>query len=348
MSIQPYVPPVASGTVPASDLLPAHDASTIPADPVQVYLDSLRSPESKRAMEKCLRQILVMVIETERGEPLPPDQSFPDPRGRAWWRLRYEHTTRIRALLIKHGYASSSVNQHLAALRRVLRECRKLKLMSAEDYTDATDIPDETIDREPAGREVHNDEIVALLAACAKAPSPLRERDAALITILQATGIRRAEAAEALIENYDPRGRWLKITGKGRKERTIPIHKDAVPHLERWLALLGERRGRMFRSVDKHGRIGESLQPQAVYRIVKRHYEEAGLQLMSTHDFRHTFIDNFVESGGDLVQTQNLAGHASPVTTARYDRRGQRGLRDAVDRMPIVVPVLPAEDAPDA
>ena len=345
MSIQPYVPQGEPDPIYTSDLLPAHDASTLPADPVQVYLDSLRSPDSKRVMEGCLRQILVMVIETERGEPLPLDQRYPNPRGRAWWLLRYEHTTRIKALLIEHGYATSSVNKHLAALRRVLKECRRLRLMSAEDYVSAVDIPDETIHREPAGREVHGDEIEKLLAACAESPSPLQERDSALITILQCTGMRRAEAAEALIENYDARGRWLKITGKGRKERTVPIHKDAVPHLERWLALLNERRGPMFRSIDKHSHIGESMEPNAIYRVIQKLHKQAGLQLMSTHDFRRTFIDNFIESGGDLVQAQKLAGHASPVTTASYDRRGQRGLRDAVDRMKIVVPALPGDDS---
>ena len=343
MSIQPYVPPSISDTVHASGLLPAHDAGALPADPVQVYLDSLGSPESKRKMEECLRRILVMVIETEHGEPLPLDQNHPDPRGRAWWQLRYEHTTRIRALLIERGYASSTVNLHLAALRKVLKECWRLKLMDTDDYMRAVDIQDVVYHREPAGREVHGDEIGALLAVCAKSRSPIRERDAALITILQATGMRRAEAAGALIENYDPRGRWLKITGKGSKERTIPIHKDAVPHLERWLALLGERRGRMFRSVDKHGRIGESMAAGAVGRVVQGRHKEAGLQAMSTHDFRRTFVDNFMESGGDLIQAQKLVGHASPTTTAAYDRRGDRGLRQAVDEMPIVVPAPPAE-----
>ncbi len=81
--------------------------------------------------------------------------------------------------------------------------------------------------------------------------SPAGIRDAALLAVLQSTGIRRAEAAAATIERYDPGERVLRVTGQGNKDHTVYIRPDAVNLLGSWLVAVGVLSGPIFRSVDK-------------------------------------------------------------------------------------------------
>lgn len=292
--------------------------------PFWVYLTSLGSDESRRAMRGCLNHIASRVSGA-------PGEDFP------WHELRYEHTTIIRAIIVGEGHSPSHVNKHLSALRGVLRESWRLGLMTAEDYQRAVDIRELKGHREPAGRSIHGDEVAAMLTACAADGGPAGIRDAALIAVLQSTGLRRAEAASALIERYDPCERALRIIGKGNKERTVYIHRSAVPVLERWLVTIGERRGPLFRPVDRWGNITpRPMTPRGIGLTIDQRRQQAGLQPLSTHDFRRSLGGDFLDAGGDLAQLQKLFGHASATTTVGYDRRPGRELRSAVDRLPIL------------
>jgi site-specific recombinase XerD len=291
------------------------------ASPYAVYLLSLDSEESRRGMRGCLDHIARIMAGV-------PGAGYP------WAALRYDSMTAIRALIVDEGKSPSHVNKHLSALRGVLREAWRLDLMSAEDYQRARDVKNVSAHREPAGRSINGDEISAMLAVCASASGLSGIRDAALISLLQSTGIRRAEAASALIERYDPGERTLRVIGKGNKERTVYVHRTSVPALDRWLVAIGERRGPMFRPVDKWGNVSSrALIPWSVGQIINRRREQAGLSALSTHDFRRTFIGDFLDAGGDLAQAQQLAGHSLVTTTASYDRRPGRKLRTAVDKM---------------
>jgi site-specific recombinase XerD len=76
------------------------------------------------------------------------------------------------------------------------------------------------------------------------------------------------------------------------------------------------------------------MTPQAVLLIVQKRATEAGVESFSPHDFRRTFCSDLLDAGVDIVTVQKLAGHASPVTTAKYDRRGEEAKRRAVQRLP--------------
>jgi len=307
-----------------------------PADPYEVYLESLESPESRRTMRGALDRIAQILTgnpeETGAGKP--------------WWGLRYEHVAHVKAALVGHrddrhpdGYSPTHINKHLIALRRVLYTCWRLGLMSAEDYQRAAAVKNVKGSREPAGRSIHEDELVALLEACARKRGPAALRDAALLAVLYSTGVRRAELAGMRVERYDPVERTIRVRGKGNKERAVPLMRDAVGPVQAWLNVLGVRRGPMFPRINKAGRIGrDPMSPRAVGYVVDSTRRAAGLPPLSTHDFRRTFIGNFLDSGGDLVLAQRIAGHARADTTARYDRRPERRMRDAVDRMSLPLP----------
>jgi site-specific recombinase XerD len=306
-------------------------------DPYRVYLDRLDSASSRRTMRGCLDRIarIVAMDETVTGA------------GRPWWRLRYEHTTRIRAELRGRtaegggpAYSPSSVNKHLVALRQVLRECWRLGLMSAEDYQRAADLKSVEGSRLPRGHHLPGQALGAALTACEEDSSPAGRRDAALLAVLYSTGARRAEIAGLALADYDPAERSLRVRGKRSKERLAYVTVEAAGRLDAWIAVRGRAPGALFPPIGRSGRCrydaeGRPAHPtgQAIAGIVTRRLTQAGVAAHTPHDFRRTFIGELLDAGVDLATAQQLAGHASPATTARYDRRPERRRREAVDRL---------------
>jgi integrase len=318
--------------------------------PYRVYLDTLDSAHSRRTMQGCLDRIAALVhpaATTGAGQP--------------WWRLRYEHTVRIRTLLREGADAPgaappspATVNKHLVALRRVLRECWRLGLMSADDYERAVDLRSVEAVRLPRGHHVPAEALGAALAGCDADPAPAGRRDGALLAVLYSTGARRAEVAALALSDYDPAERSLRVRGKGDKQRTVYVTPDAAVRLDAWVGVRGRRPGALFPPINKAGRCAQRTvagrtrlthpSGQAIAAIVARRLAAAGVLGHTPHDFRRTFIGDLLDAGVDLATAQHLVGHASPDTTARYDRRPDRRRRDAVDRLRLPPP--PADPTP--
>jgi integrase len=305
--------------------------------PYRVYLDTLDSEHSRRTMRGCLDRIARLV-----------HPGATTGAGRPWWLLRYEHTVRIRTLL-REGAGTgpppspATVNKHLVALRRVLRECWRLGLMSAEDYERAADLRSVEAVRLPRGRHVPAAALSAALAGCDDDAPPAGRRDGALLAVLYTTGARRAEIAALSLADYDPAERSLRVRGKGDKERMVYVTQEAAERLDAWVAARGRAPGALFPPINKGGRCGRRgaagqlelahLTGQAVAAIVARRLGGAAASPHTPHDFRRTFIGELLDAGVDLATAQQLVGHASPATTARYDRRPERQRRAAVDRL---------------
>ncbi|GLZ11885.1 integrase [Actinomadura sp. NBRC 104425] len=308
-------------------------------NPFLVYVASLESPRSRRAMSACLHRLAALFHTASGRDPGPsPAETFP------WAMLRAEHTAALRSLIAaqttpgpdgeERPWSPAYRNQHLSALRGVLQTAWRLGEMSTDDYQRAKAVKNFRGSRLPAGRSVHAAEFAALLKVCADDPSPAGRRDAALLAVLYTTGARRAEVAAMRREHYDPGERSLRIVGKGDKERMEYVHEGAAVLLGAWLALSDRPKGPLFMPVHKSGAIQYRAMTDAAVRnaVVKRR-REAGLPPMTPHDFRRTFIGDLLDRGVDLATVQQLVGHASPATTARYDRRPERRRRSAVDRL---------------
>ncbi|MEV8634214.1 tyrosine-type recombinase/integrase [Streptosporangium sp. NPDC051023] len=300
-------------------------------DPYRVYLDSLSSPESRRAMRGCLDRLAALVSGDEVSSGA----------GQPWHLLRYEHTVRIRALMTERGWSPAYVNKHLVALRRVLREAWRLGQMTAEEYQRAADLPTVEHTRLPTGQHVPPEVVGAALAACDGDGSPAGVRDAALLAVLYSTGCRRAEIAGMTLGDYDPASRSLRVRGKRDKERLAYLTAEAVGRMERWLAVRGRPAGALFCPISRYGSLrGTETGPaamtgQAIADVLAKRLAQAGAAPRTPHDFRRTFIGELLDAGVDLATAQALVGHSSPATTARYDRRPERRRREAVDRIPL-------------
>jgi integrase len=305
-------------------------------NPYLVYIGKHASDESRRTLKGCLDRVAEIISPTREARESPSGSSVTVSGSGTtvrWWLLGYEDGELLKTALVRRGYSASSINKHLSAYRQVLTTSWRLGHLSAEALKAAVDIEHVKGERLPAGRSVGTTEVAAMLTACLT-DGVIGIRDAAIIAVLASTGARRDEVANMRIEHFDAEERIIKIVGKGNKEREVFVHADALLYLDNWLRILDDSTGPMFRAITRWGQIRETpLKGLDIGRVTARWRKRAGIRPMTTHDMRRTFASVLLDESVDLATVQQLMGHSSPVTTARYDRRPSRGRRAAVDKL---------------
>ncbi len=248
-----------------------------------------------------------------------------------WAALRYEHTAAIRALLAER-YKPATANKMLSALRQVLYHAWQLGQISAEDYQRARSVRSVVGDVLPAGRDLGAGELAALMAACEADPSPAGARDAAIIALMYATGVRRSSVVRLNLSDYDPETGTLRVQqAKRNKEYLAYVAQDGAQRaMADWLAVRGPEAGPLFWPITKGGDlIPRRMSTQAVYNLLLKRAQQAGVQHVSPHDLRRTLAGDLLDAGDDIVTVQRILGHARVDTTARYDRRPEEVKRKA-------------------
>jgi integrase/recombinase XerD len=302
--------------IPQAGLVPL-EGRPASQHPAVVYITRL-GPGSRRGMRGALERI-ASLVSGGRETVLSLD----------WSALRYPHVQAIRAVLAER-YAPATANRILAALRGCLKECWRLGQMPADDYARAVDVEPVRGSTLPAGRGLAQAEIKALLDACQRDARPQGRRDAALIAVLYASGLRRSELAALALEDAMPEGELRVRHGKGNKARTVYLGSGAQAALAAWMAVRGLGPGPLFLAINKGGRLLEaSLCGQAVERILRKRAREGAVAAFTPHDLRRSCISDLLDAGADLVAVQAIAGHSNPSTTSKYDRRGERIKRQA-------------------
>jgi integrase/recombinase XerD len=289
--------------------------------PACVYLAGL-SDNSRRTMAYCLNKIAAILTEG-KCDAMTLD----------WSKLRYHHTAAVRGELSK-SFSPVTGNIMLSALRRVLLEAYKLDLMELAVYNKAADLANIKGNSEPTGRSLSKSEIAALMATC-EGNSLIDLRDLAIIAVLRGAGLRRSELVKLELGDVNLKQRELLIRkGKGKKTRKVYLPASAIPLVENWLKVRGDAPGALFCRIRRGGhlKLGR-MHPDAIWRMLQNRAKLAEIESFSPHDLRRTFCGDLLEAGVDLVTVQKLAGHASPATTAQYDRRGEETKRRAVDNL---------------
>ncbi len=173
-----------------------------------------------------------------------------------WAALRFQHMAAIRARLAEI-YAPASANRMLSAVRGTLKAAFLLGLMGAEDYQRAIMVKSVTGETIPAGRKLTAGELAALMQACENEQGAGGVRDAALISILYSCGLRREEAINLDLADYDPETGKLVVFGKRGKERTAFVVNGAQDALADWLAIRGGEPGAALLARDEIGLVDE-------------------------------------------------------------------------------------------
>ena len=293
-------------------------ARPLDQNPAAVYLARLSSDTGRRTQRQALDTMAGM-MRNGAADCL----AFP------WQELRYQHTAALRAQLITR-YSPATVNKFLSALRGVLKESWRLGLISAEDYQRAADIGSVTGETIPAGRELKPGEISGLMVSCEEDPTAAGARDAAVIALMYACGLRRDEVVHLDMENYEPETGKLVILGKRHKQRTAYLTNGALDAMADWLEVRGTEPGPLFYPINKGGKMqARRMTNQAIYNLLAKRAELAGVREFSPHDMRRTFVSDLLDAGADITTVAKMAGHSNVQTTARYDRRGEQAKQKA-------------------
>jgi integrase/recombinase XerC len=145
-------------------------------------------------------------------------------------------------------------------------------------------------------------------------------RDAAMLEVLYSSGLRVSELTSLNLASFDRHLGVVRVTGKGDKERVVPVGAKAVAALDAYL----RRRGELLGGREEHGalflnRRGGRLTARSVARVLRRYVRHCNLSLsVSPHSLRHTFATHLLDAGADLRAVQEMLGHASLSTTQRY------------------------------
>lgn len=213
------------------------------------------------------------------------------------------------------GASRRSSARLLSTLRRFYRYQVRQGMIS-EDPTARVEAPKP--DR-PLPGALSEAEVERLLAA-PDADTPIGQRDRCMLEVLYATGLRVSELVGLRLDQLNTRQGVVRVTGKGGKERLVPLGEAALAALEEYLVAMRPAlaKGRVVDAVFLTAR-GEGMTRQAFWYRIRHYAEAAGIKAhLSPHTLRHSFATHLLNHGADLRVVQLLLGHSDLSTTQVY------------------------------
>ena len=238
-------------------------------------------------------------------------------------RLTFNRTVvlRYRIHLEQRPYAPATINLRLAAVRRIAYEAADAGLLSPELAAGIRRVKGvrrlgvrlgNWLTAEQSRRLLDHDSSRTLRGL----------RNHAILAMLLGCGLRRGELLALKIESLEQREEhWViaDLVGKGGHIRTVPVPAWVKATVDAWTTAACLVRGRIFRAINKAGRIwGDGMTPKVVWEVVKSAAARADIGKLAPHDLRRTCARLCHLAGGELDQIQFLLGHVSIQTTERY------------------------------
>ena len=243
---------------------------------------------------------------------------------------RREHLTAFVACLERDGLGARSRARALVSVRRLLRHSGLAG--SRGDPSDGVHSP--RFERR-LPRVLGSDEAVALIEAVDPSTA-LGLRDRAMLEVLYGAGLRVSELVGLPLGGVDLRAGWVRVRGKGGRERVVPL---GTPALEALLAWLESGRPQLARRAERDtdavflSQRGAAMSRQNFFTRLRGIARVAGIpsERISPHVLRHAFATHLLEGGADLRALQMMLGHADLSTTQIYTHVSAARLRETVD-----------------
>ncbi|MAR39293.1 MAG: tyrosine recombinase XerD [Flavobacteriales bacterium] len=208
------------------------------------------------------------------------------------------------------------------------------KYLILEDYIKVN--PSELIESPKIGTKLPDtlsvSEIDDLISAV-DLSHPQGERNRAILEVLYSCGLRVSELTSLKLSNIRFKEGYVKVVGKGHKERFAPIGSSAIKYLKIYLNEIRNHQNIKKGSEDIVflNRRGNKLTRVMIFTIIKQLAEKIGLKKkISPHTFRHSFATHLIEGGADLRAIQEMLGHESITTTEIYTHLDREFLRDTI------------------
>lgn len=224
------------------------------------------------------------------------------------------------------GVASGkTLNRKLSSLRSFYKHLRRENFVS-HDPTVKVKAP---LSSRKLPQVLSRGEVTSIIELAAGA-DPCGVRDRAILELMYACGLRATEVVTLELSNVDWDESTLRTIGKGDKERLVPIGREAMLALRRYLA---QGRPQLVKGAARHALFvnfrGSPLTRQGLYKIVRKYATEAGLaDRTSPHTLRHSFATHLLAGGCDLRSVQEMLGHADVATTQTYTHLSSERLKD--------------------
>ena len=293
---------------------------------IQPFLDHLAaerhySPHTLLSYELDLRQFAGFWTE---------DQNSPEPR---WEVVDARLLRRYLGFLQERGYSRRSIARKLASLRSFYRFLvREGRVQQSPARLVAVPRQERKLPEFLAEPEVNE------LLVSPNSGTPLGLRDRAILETLYATGARVSELCGLDLDHLDYSDGDVRVRGKGKKERQIPLGSYAIGALGDYLrhgrpVLLARRRGPGREKALFLNRRGTRLSPRSVARLVKRYVQKTAIVRRCTpHTIRHSFATHLLDHGADLRDVQELLGHENVSTTQIYTHVTRERLRKVYEQ----------------
>jgi integrase/recombinase XerC len=258
------------------------------------------------------------------------------------WRAPDRATVRAYlGTLVERGLSASTIGGQLAAIRSFYRHAARQGWIDGDPVAGVRSpkrpgrLP-RVLSVDGAARLVEAPTTLRRVARRRRDPAladASARRDAAVLELLYATGMRISELASLTVDRLDPTRRRLRVIGKGRKERELLFGEPAGRAVRAYLAsgrpTLAARSSRSVPALFLNS-AGGPLTARGARMIVDRWVTASGAPAStSPHTLRHSFATHLLEGGADLRTVQELLGHASPATTQIYTHLSDASLRTA-------------------
>lgn len=243
-------------------------------------------------------------------------------------KVELEHFHSFAAALMDVGIGERSIARILSGVRSFY------KFLVLDGYLEQD--PTELLESPKIGKhlpEVLNVEEIDAIEGIINVSTPEGQRDRAVIEVLYSCGLRVSELCNLLLSDLYLDEGFLRVTGKGNKQRLVPISERAIHELKSWFAFRNSinikpgEEDYVFISAARK----KHLSRITVFHNIKVYAEQAGIQkTISPHTFRHSFATHLLEGGANLRAIQTMLGHESISTTEIYTHIDRRFLRDQI------------------
>ncbi len=217
--------------------------------------------------------------------------------------------------LKKKGLSAKSRARHIITIRGFYKFLIKEKLISFDPVKNI-DIPKTGL----ALPEVISTSEMSLLLDSVDTANPRGLRNAAMLEILYGAGLRVSELVSMKMENINLEASFIRVFGKGSKERVVPIGSYAIEKTRNWIM---HGRPLILKNMPSYylfvARAGKPMTRQGFWKLLKKYSRASGISKKITpHTFRHSFATHLLEGGADLRSVQTMLGHSDISTTQIY------------------------------
>ena len=243
-------------------------------------------------------------------------------------KVELDHFHSFAAALMDVGIGERSIARILSGVRSFY------KFLVLDGYLEQD--PTELLESPKIGKhlpEVLSVEEIDAIEGVIDVSTPEGQRDRAAIEVLYSCGLRVSELCNLLLSDLYLDEGFLRVTGKGNKQRLVPISERAIRELKSWFAFRNSinikpgEEDYVFISAARK----KHLSRITVFHNIKVYAEQAGIQkTISPHTFRHSFATHLLEGGANLRAIQTMLGHESISTTEIYTHIDRRFLRDQI------------------